>query len=471
MIVLEKDARLLEKLKSFEKLKGISDEAFAWLVEFGELWQFPEGHYVFQAKDPVDHMIMVVEGEFVIRFKRKGEWQELGKIGVGDITGVLPFSRMKEAGGFGIAIRDSVILAIHRDHFPDLVCQNYELTRVLVQEMTSRVRNFTTLRTQNEKLMALGRMSAGLAHELNNPAAAMVRSADELYQRIHSTPEKFKSVITMRITPEQTDEVNAILFSKIETLDQIEELSLMEREEAMDDIIDWLEDHDIEDGDDIADTFVDFFLTTDDLDKINEIIKGESLVSIIWWIESTLSLEKLVKEIQDASERIGTLVKSIKDYSHMDRAKDKAYIDIHEGLKSTGTMLKHKFKKKNIKVEKEVDYSLPKVKAYAGELNQVFTNLIDNAIDAMDHEGTLTIRTYRDREFVRIEISDNGAGIPEEDIHQIFEPFYTTKAMGEGTGVGLDIVQRIIARHRGSIDVESKLGVGTTFCICLPIDG
>ncbi|MCO6476722.1 MAG: cyclic nucleotide-binding domain-containing protein [Phaeodactylibacter sp.] len=469
MKTLPKTPELLSILQSFETFEGISPQALQWVIDKSDYKRYDTGEFLFQPGQAVDHMQAILQGRYVVLLEQKGETRELGVWEAGYITGVLPFSRMKEARATGKALEPTYTLELHKKYFTEMVNVSYELTQALVAAMSDRVRDFTTMQFQNEKLMALGKLSAGLAHELNNPASAMVRNAEELYKKVHASPEKFKSVITMRITPEQTDRVNAILFSRIEQAKSLG-LSLMEREELMDDITDWLEDHGIEEGEDIAETFVDFGVTADDLDNIHDIVGDDPIGPIMWWLESTLSLENLVNEIQEASNRISNLVKSIKDYSHMDRGVAMEPVDVHEGLHSTLTMLKHKIKSKNIELVKNLDPGLPKVNGFAGELNQVWTNLIVNAIDAMGQGGILAVDTYPDREYVRVDITDNGSGIPEDIQTRIFEPFFTTKAMGEGTGMGLDIVKKIVNRHKGRIDVESRPGK-TTFSLCFPAYG
>lgn len=463
---IPKTSELLSQLKQFETFTGLPDTDLEWLIERSELHLYPEGEYLFQPDEQVDHMQMIVQGRFAVSMRRDGELRELGVWETGYITGVLPFSRMTHASAHGQALEDSKVLSLHKRHFTEMVNVSYALTQALVNFMTTRVRNFTGQRYQDEKLMALGKISAGLAHELNNPASAMVRSAAELYQKIHSTPEKFKSVITMRITPEQTDGVNDILFSKIKNVQGVE-LSLLEREERKDDITDWLEDNDVDNAEDLAETFVDFGLTLDELEEIHDIIEGRHVGPIMHWMESTLSLEKLVSEIQESADRIAKLVQSVKSYSHMDRGSAAEHIDIHEGIISTLIMLKHRFKQKQIQVIKNFDREMPKLKAHPGELNQVWTNLITNAIDAMSEGGVLTIDTYPDRQFICVDITDTGSGISEEHLSCIFDPFFTTKAMGEGTGMGLDITKKIVDKHKADIQVESRPG-RTTFKLCFP---
>jgi signal transduction histidine kinase len=361
------------------------------------------------------------------------------------------------------------ILSLHRDYFVEMVNVSYELVQALVSVMTSRVREFSQMRSLDEKLIALGKMSAGLAHELNNPASAMVRSTEELYSRLRQSAERFKQVITMRITPEQADRVNKVLFARIEGAAEFQDLSLMERESRKDDLLDWLEDHDLPEAEDIAESLVDFGFTETDLEHMHDAVGEASFGGVMNWIDNNLNVEKLVEEIRESADRIGKLVASIKSYSHMDQVPTKEPMDIYEGLRSTGMMLKHKFKSKRIEVEKEWPDDLPQVCAIGSELNQVWTNLLVNAVDALPEEGgKITIRAYVERDYVCIEIADNGPGIPEELQSRIFEPFFTTKGVGEGTGMGLDIVNQIIERNEGYVDVTSEPG-RTVFKTCLPV--
>lgn len=221
-------------------------------------------------------------------------------------------------------------------------------------------------------------------------------------------------------------------------------------------------------ADDIASTFTDFGLGVEELEKIYALMEGKYLDSILSWMESTLSMEILVEEIAESSNRIAELVQSVKGYSNMDRSLSTEPVVLQDGIESTLTMLKHKIKAKQLQVVKDFQ-PLPKIKAYVGELNQVWTNLIDNAIDAMETKGTLTIRTYKELQRLCVEIQDNGPGVPPEIKNQIFDPFFTTKGIGQGTGLGLDIAKRIIERHRGSIFLESVPG-NTTFKIIFPAD-
>jgi signal transduction histidine kinase len=243
---------------------------------------------------------------------------------------------------------------------------------------------------------------------------------------------------------------------------------LLDRESQKDDLLDWLEDAGIEDAEDIAEVFTEFDLRLEDLETIGETVKESALPSIMWWIESTLSLERLIGEIREASNRISGLIGSIKSYTHMDKSNDAETINVLEGLYNTIMILKHPLKGKNISIEKEIEKDLPLINGYPGELNQVWTNLLDNAIDAMDKGGLLKIKVVQNKNYLEVSITDNGPGIPEENIHHIFDPFFTTKGVGKGTGMGLEMVRKVIDRHKGKIDVESVPGK-TTFKVSLPV--
>lgn len=464
-----KPSALFDQLRAFDIFKDVDDAAIQWLVDKSEYHCLNKDESFFEQGAKTNHMQILLKGSILVIREKDGRKQELGVWHAPYITGVLPFSRMKTAGAASTTLEDSATLQLHKDHFTEMVNVSYVLTQALVSVMTERVRDFQQMRLMDEKLLALGKMSAGLAHELNNPASAMVRSSQELHKHLGYTPDTFKDVIAMKITPDEADAVNNIMYQMIHDRSSSDDLSLMEREERHDDIEDWFEDHDIMGKEEAIDTFIDWNITTDHLDQIADILQPEALSPVLWWVETNLTTEGLVSEIQTASERIAELVTSIKAYSHMDTDPSMEYVDLIKGIKSTLTMLKFKFKKKRVSVEKNIDPNLPHIKALEGELNQVWTNLISNALDALpdDGSGKMTIRSYRRRDNICLEFEDNGSGIPEDIQSRIFEPFFTTKGIGEGTGMGLDIVHRVLKRHGGSVTVESKPG-RTCFLVCFP---
>ena len=339
--------------------------------------------------------------------------------------------------------------------------------KAFVGVMTNRTRDFTRLQQRNEKMMALGKLSAGLAHELNNPAAAIVRSSLELKSHLTTTPENFKQVILMRLVPEQVDAVNEIIFPRMNRSEP-QKLTMMERNALEDEIAGWLEDQGLDDGYEIAENFAEFGITIDDVEQIGDILEGKHVPPVFNWLNNLLTTERLVNDIQEASSRISELVTSVKTYTHMDRSPDRVSSDIHEGINSTLTMLNHKLKEKNIQVSKDFQDELPTIPLFVSEMNQVWTNLIDNAIDAMEKEGTLTITTHAEGDHLRVDIEDNGSGIPPDIKESIFDPFFTTKSVGEGTGLGLDIVKKIVEQHEGTIHLTSEPG-HTQFTTCFPL--
>jgi signal transduction histidine kinase len=317
--------------------------------------------------------------------------------------------------------------------------------------------------------MALGKLSAGLAHELNNPSAAVIRSAQMLRKQLAELPIRLKNVINTEVTDEIVAEVNEILSAKIKS--GIQRMSMMDKSDKEDELMDWLEDHGVEEADEITNNFVDYGFTEDDLEEIKDLLRKEDLPPVIQWINQVLTTERLVLEIGEAAHRINELVSSVKSYTHMDQAPEKQKADIHVGIENTLTMLNHKLKKGRVEVVKKFQEDMPEANILIGELNQVWTNLIDNAIDAMAESDvrTLTIRTEHKGIYANIYIEDSGSGIPDEIKDKVFDPFFTTKAVGQGTGIGLEMVHQIITQqHKGVINLTSRPG-HTSFHICIPI--
>ncbi|MFI1095296.1 ATP-binding protein [Streptomyces sp. NPDC020917] len=321
--------------------------------------------------------------------------------------------------------------------------------------------------SQRERLLALGSLSAGLTHELNNPAAAALRATSALRERVAGMRHKLKILAGGPYRQADLDALVGIQERAAERVAKAEELSPLEASDQEDAVADWLDDHGISGGWDLAPVFVQAGLDEEWLDQVAAAVDSELLESALRWLNYTVETELLMTEIEDSTTRISGLVNAARQYSQLDRAPYQV-VDIHELLASTLQMLAGKIGD-GVKVVKEFDQTLPRIPAYPGELNQVWTNLIDNAVSAMDGSGTLTVRTWREHGRLAVEFRDNGPGVPEEIRERIFEPFFTTKPVGQGTGLGLDISWRIVVnKHHGDLQVESQPG-DTRFRVLLPL--
>jgi signal transduction histidine kinase len=460
-----------EWLQGIDALKDVPLEQLAWFAENSRHYVLEAGEHLFKTGEPITGTHIIVSGRVRISMLQNNSLREIGMIEAREITGHLPFSRGKVAFAMGTTIEKTQVMTFPIERIHELIHNHYELTQALVHVMSNRVRDTTALQQQNEKMMALGKLSAGLAHELNNPAAAIVRSSASLKTHLRHTPETFKSVMSIKMEPGEVDVVNQRM-SAILAQTERPQLNLMERTDKEDDMYDCLDEMGVDNAQDVAENFVDFGFSCDDIEFFKTHIPEAHISPVLNWINNNLVTEKMVSDIHEASERISTLVNSVKNFTHMDQAGDKQWTDIHAGLRNTLNMLDYKMRKSNIEVVEKFDESLPNVKAMVGELNQVWTNLIDNAIDAMEPQGkgTLEIATKKDGDFVKVTIADSGTGIPADVVSRIFDPFFTTKEMGKGTGLGLDVVQRIVRQHNGTVRPKSQPG-RTEFEVCFPIDG
>ena len=461
---------IITQIKKIEGFDQIPDDQIQWLIDHSESHQIEQGDYLFEAGDPVDDMVVILEGLYIFKFMQNGQFRMTGRNEAPTVTGLLPYSRAKEARAYAQALSDVHFLTMHRDHMKKMIVECEDLTTALVHMMSNRVRLGVQLERQNDKMMALGKLSAGLAHELNNPSAAIVRSAQMLSRHLKFLPDNFKNVIKIKTTEEAVDKINEVLFGKVEA--GVQQLSMLEKSSREDDLMDWLEDNEIENAEEITENLVDYGFEEDDLDDMKDLLREEDVGPVVNWLNQVLTTERLVSEIEEASRRINDLVLSVKSYTHMDQAPTKQAVDIHSGIENTLTMLNHKLKKANIEVVRNYGENMPEARILVSEMNQVWTNLIDNAIDAMEESPNkvLTIQTRKNGDFINVDVIDSGSGIPEDIVSQIFDPFFTTKTIGKGTGIGLEVVHQIITQqHHGSVDVDSEPGK-TVFAVCFPLE-
>ena len=460
----------IDELKKVIALSDLSDELLQWIMDHGEPLEYEEGEIVAKTGDPADWMFVIVEGKIDYYMNVNGKlvfyYNFANDVETGGVTGLLPYSRMKIYSGNSIVVEKVRGLRIHKKYFPELEKLNPDFIQRLIGYMTERARFFATTQMQKEKVSALGNLAAGIAHELNNPASAINRISYELKNRLFLNIELTEKMLNQNINSEHIESLRNRIESKDNTPKQ--KLSALQRMKNEDGLMEWLEDKGLPTDRLVVETFTDAGFSSEDLEILSNKIPKEDLVQILLWIENLLSSQRIIKDLAEASTRISNLVGAIKSHVHMDRTNEKQPTDIHNDIENTLTLLGHKIREKNISVKKIFCSDLADVPVYVGELNQVWTNIIDNAIYALDQGGEITIESTCDKKNVNIKIIDNGKGIPPEIQSRIFDPFFTTKKVGEGTGIGLDLVKRIITRHDGEIKVHSKPG-RTEFLICLPI--
>ncbi|MGB3619413.1 MAG: ATP-binding protein [Catalinimonas sp.] len=454
-----------DDLRPHDIFKDLPDETLHWFIDHAEELHFEKGDHLFTEGGQATNLFVMLDGQMQLTLRVGEQLVPISTFDPGAVAGVLPYSRLETYAGSAAAIVPSVVLALPKACFTELEQTSQELTQRFVAVMTNRVRESSKLQQQREKMMALGKLSAGLAHELNNPAAAIRRTSSELRKRVAALPEQVENLGKHQLSGEQMRAICVLVKESFGT--EGRKLSPLEKSDREDEVADWLEDHGLDDGYAYAEQIVLSGIGIDELESIRDQMPEAAIGDVVRWFDLALATERLVDEIQSASGRISELVGSIKNYTHMDRSDANEATDVSEGLGNTLVMLNHKLKGKQVRVVTDFPEDLPKVEARPGELNQVWTNLIDNALDAMDAGGTLRIEVRPEGEFLKVLVIDDGRGIPTEVQSRIFEPFFTTKGVGEGTGLGLDVVQRIVKSHRGDVKVRSEPG-HTEFEVCLP---
>jgi len=452
----------------FPRLTG---EALERVREQGTEMELEPGAVLFKEGDTDYHFFVVLEGEVRVTKKVGSEETLLAVHEPGEFSGEISMLTGGPAIATGRAVGKIRVIRVEPDKFRRLVAESPPVGRVVLTAIVQRTRDVDAQLRQQEKMAALGKLSAGLAHELNNPAAAAARAADQLRDSLRA----LQNLTLERERPFTEEERKLMLEVQREALAAIAQrgdrphLDPLAQSDLEDAVTEWLEDRNAEEPWETAPVLAAAGIGPERLDSMAERV-GDGVVEMVPWLVGVLNLAELLDQIENSAERISELVTSIKEYSYMDQAPQQE-IDLHEGLESTLKMLAFKLRKGNVEVVREFDRGLPRVCAYGSELNQVWTNLIDNAVDAMkgNGHGKLVLRTSRCRDEALIEIIDDGPGIPEDVQKHIFEPFYTTKGVGEGTGLGLDIARRVVkARHKGEIRFESKPGE-TSFEVRLPI--
>jgi len=440
----------------------LPDDQLSWFLSQCQELPFKAGEIVSRQGDPADAMFVVLEGDLEARGEFGGETVVIATK-AGGITGILPFSRMKQFSVTGRAVTDGRVLRFPASGFPDLVQKMPELASRLVGLMADRIREVTRIEQQRDRLAALGKLSAGLAHELNNPASAATRAASQLRDLLKCVKDAAHELGRRDLTVEQKLEIekleNAFLQRNEPPPDALTASALEDQIDSL------LRSHGQNDLFQLASDLARKNVKPAELEELFTKLGPHARAALVR-IAAAVQIANLLNEIESSTSRISDLVRAIKEYTFMDQSPVQN-VDVVKSLETTLTILNHKLKR-GIAVERAYQPVPFLVNSFGSELNQVWTNIIDNAADAMNGKGVLRVRTYRDDSCVVVEIGDNGPGIPPEVQGHIFEPFFTTKKVGEGTGLGLDTVQRIVRKHRGNIQVTSKPG-DTRFQIWLPL--
>jgi signal transduction histidine kinase len=462
-----------DELRTLFLFEELNEDQLGWLAAHGRVVEYPAGAIIHAEGGPASCFFVLLSGMLAMsRRVQGGELEVLRSDTRGSYTGAFDFS----SAGQGVpqiypatarAVEDCRFFELPAVEFGEAFRRWYPMAAHLLRGFTTQGLSTRDTVERHERLVALGTVTAGLTHELNNPVAAVMRASARLREMLAEMREKLGLLVQAQLPGDTLEAVADLAARALESRRHAPGLSPIEASDREDEVADWLADHGIAAGWDIAATLVAAGLGVDWLEELIKVTPPPHLEYGLSYPVRAIESDNLLDEITDGAERISGLLASARQYTQMDRAPLQTF-DVHEGLDATLTMLSHKLGD-GVSVVREYDRGLPRMVAYPGELNQVWTNLIDNAIDAMGGEGTITVRTSVEGERLVVEIGDTGPGVPAEIRSRVFEPFFTTKDISKGTGLGLDIVWRIVVgRHGGEIRLESEPG-DTRFAVVLPL--
>jgi signal transduction histidine kinase len=456
----------IQDLRNSPIFQGLSDEELKQLMDMAEPVPLRAGDLLIRQGEPGDAAYVLIKGDFEVQ-KQSG--QSLIKIDVrnpGDVVGEMALLSRTPRSASILAKTDAEALRIPQEAFEKLLRSSTTAAMAVLHWVMARLNQNESLLHQQEKMAALGTMSAGLAHELNNPAAAAQRSASQSKEIQSRWLKLTHQIERVAFQENQTAWLDGFIEEASRRFESPLKIDALEKIDLVDQLQAWLEASGIESAWELAPAMVNFGWSSESLEKLKNHLSRSLFALSIQWLGTGCSMMSLLSEVLQTTDRISQIVRAVKSYTYLDQAP-LLEVDVHEGLESTLVIMQHKLKK-GVTIKREYSPNLPRIEAYASELNQVWTNIIDNAVDAMHRKGEIRIKTYEEDHHVIVEIADNGPGIPKDIQSRIFEPFFTTKAPGQGTGLGLHISHDIIAnRHHGQLLVESKPGE-TKFKIILP---
>jgi signal transduction histidine kinase len=457
---------LVDRLAALPRLGGVPYEELEWLVAHGTFNVHEAGHVIGSKGTRIERLWLIVSGHVAIRVDRGVGPRLVTEWHAGEVTGMLPYSRMTGPPGDNYCAEKTELLAIQEKHFPEMVHHCPVFTAHTVHTMLDRARNFNTSALQDEKMVSLGKLAAGLAHELNNPASATKRGANLLLQNLSQLDAALRALSAPGLTNELFDAI-AQVRSLCLTRPDGSVRSPIHQADREDEIADWLVRHQADPAH--AASLADTAVTVDALDTLASATSGETLDAALRWLAARSATHALATDIEQAATRIYELVDAVKKFTYMDNLAGPESVDVEAGIRDTMRVLDSKVMSKSAFITLDVEADLPRVRATGGELNQVWLSLIDNALDAIPESGRIDISAHSELDRVLVRVVDNGPGIPADILQRIFDPFFTTKPPGQGTGLGLDMSRRLVRRYHGDISVDSRPGL-TEFRVSLLVE-
>jgi signal transduction histidine kinase len=454
---------VLDTLASLPLVDHVPPAELGWLCSRAELRRFESGVIAIENGSPLREMWIVVEGTFILLVPRGGSWRKFAESGRGFVAGTMPYSRVRVSPGRVVVEADAAVVSLNESHFPDLVRDCPELTTALVQNMIDRARDYRAAQIHDERMQSLGRLAAGFAHELNNPASGASSHARSLVPLLHDLRVSSRALAGAHLTEEQLERIDALWGMCADAVPSRSPLEAADREEEFSE---WLGRHRIESAS--ASSLASANVTLDALDSLATALPADTLGVAIRWVASEAALRQVAAQISAATGRIHHLVSAVKGFTFMDREGVPENIDVKRGLADTVAMLENKARGKSVRMRIETAKDLPPVHGIGSELNQVWERLIDNAIDAAPVEGNVIVTATRRGDSVVVRVMDDGPGVSEEHRARIFDPFFTTKPVGQGAGLGLDIARRFAHLNDGDLDFTSEPG-HTVFRVRVPV--